>query len=59
MAGLSAIIVDQFGQPPALPAADIDRAAAFARQDKAPSKRSLIEALREGIAVKTVTLLRA
>jgi site-specific recombinase XerD len=39
MPTLPAVIIDQIGPLPALPAADIDRAAAFARQDKAPATR--------------------
>ena len=39
MTTLPAVIMDQVGPLPALPAADIDRAAAFARQEKAPATR--------------------
>jgi len=39
MTTFPAVIIDQVGPLPALPAADIDRAAAFARQDKAPATR--------------------
>ncbi len=39
MTTLPAVIIDQVGLLPALPAADIDRAAAFARQDKTPATR--------------------
>jgi hypothetical protein len=39
MTTLPAVSIDQVAPLPALPAADIDRAAAFARQDKAPATR--------------------
>src|SRR5215831_4218423 len=40
MTSLPAVIMDQVGPLPALPAADIDRAASYAKQDKAPATRA-------------------
>jgi hypothetical protein len=39
MTTLPAVVIDQVRPLPALPAADVDRAAAFARQDKARATR--------------------
>jgi len=53
MTTLPVVIIDQVGPVPALPAADIDRAAAFARQDKAPATR---KAYRSDFAIFQVFL---
>jgi hypothetical protein len=44
MTATLAVIREQVAPLPALPAADIDRAAAFARQDKAPATRAAYRA---------------
>ena len=44
MITLPALVIDQVDTLPALPAADIDRAANFARQDKAQSTRAAYRA---------------
>jgi hypothetical protein len=44
MITLPAVAIDRVDTLPALPAADIDRAANFARQDKAPSTRAAYRA---------------